>query len=288
MEPIINDGYLVSQSDYQVKVKYFENGRIEACLKVVKPLVQDMMHAASNYPAAYRPLRVGLAKTPEELEEAKEANRARAAQRAKQAVRHLCMAFDADRLLTLTYRENQEDRALFYKHFTKFLRLVRKSYPEFASVAVPELQDRGAWHMHLAIKGWVRISIIRQCWYKALGGTGKEEGDQTPGQVNIQGPKGRASVNRTWKATKLAAYISKYISKSFEDVETGLHRYFASRNLPKVPPSFRFWITGQNMAQAAFNLVRDLERRYDLHPDFGMYLSDDETCFWLNGRNACT
>ena len=80
-------------------------------------------------------------------------NRRRCANRARTAIRRVIMNADLDRLLTLTYRENITNTKKAWHDFTKFIRLVRKHYPNFVYVAVPEFQKRGAVHFHLSIRG---------------------------------------------------------------------------------------------------------------------------------------
>jgi hypothetical protein len=86
-------------------------------------------------------------------------------------------------------------------------------------VAVLERQQRGALHPHLAVKGFQDVRLLRRCWYKIVG--------NGQGQVNVRGPRAGSS------PVKLARYISKYISKDFDNMPRDFeeHRYFCSLGL---------------------------------------------------------
>lgn len=287
MEQILDDFLEPRQSDYYAKVKKFKNGRIEGVLKPVRPMKEDMLRAAENYPAAWQPLRVKAAKTEEELEAVRQENFIRASRRAKQMIRHSCMAMNADRLLTLTVRDENAPEAKcresFLASWKRFLRLLRKSYPEFLYVAVLELQQRGVYHMHIACQGWLQISTVRRCWYEALGGTADDKGSETKGQVDIQGPNRDRRLYRTWKTQNLAAYIAKYISKTFEECAMGIKRYFRAERIPEIPKTQTYWVSGTNMVEALKQFMTGLQFEHGLRFGSSMWLSDEGDIFWING-----
>lgn len=172
------------------------------------------------------PFRVNLgrpATAEEKPAEPTETNQERVARRAKQRIRWSAKAIGADRLLTLTYRDNQTDLTLAKAHLTKFVSMCRKRWPTFSYVAVPEQQKRGAWHWHLAIKGFVDVDRLRGFWYRAMGYkiTWSEGGKPvlrdvslTPGNVDIATPRSRGRKKRTWQIDRLCAYLSKYMTKA--------------------------------------------------------------------------
>lgn len=142
--------------------------------------------------------------------------RVKSAARARTSLRRTIQAGGFDAMLTLTYRENQTDIRLAWYHFNRFARLVRDALGTFRYVAVAERQKRGAWHLHVAVKGWQDLTLLRQCWKRA-GGDG-----------NIDVRKWHGPVQR------MASYMSKYISKSFtqeELAERSHHRYRRSHKL---------------------------------------------------------
>lgn len=192
-----------------------------------------------------------------ELEAKRLENIDRSARRAKLAVHHLVRQIGADHMLTLTTRENITDKAQFFEVFSRFIRLVReKDYFEkrssdgtlikkvlitrsqkrpYAYVAVPELQERGAYHMHIACVGRQDINLLRSCWYVALGGSVDDVKEAALGQVDVQFNKKRFSgESEIFKTFKLVGYLTKYISKSFEvSHQLGEKRYSSARSIPK-------------------------------------------------------
>jgi hypothetical protein len=93
---------------------------------------------------------------------------------------------------------------------------MRDALGKFSYVIVAERQKRGAWHFHLALRGWQNLPLIRACWRRAGG----------DGNVDVQpftGPN-----------HKMASYMSKYISKAFtldELDRASHHRYRRSQDL---------------------------------------------------------
>jgi hypothetical protein len=144
------------------------------------------------------------------------AARIKSASRARTSLRRTIQAGGFDAMLTLTYRENQTDIRRAWGDFNKFARAVRDAQGVFLYVAVAEQQKRGAWHLHVAVKGWQDLELLRRCWKRA-GGDG-----------NIDVRKWHGPVQR------MASYMSKYISKSFtqdELNERSHHRYRGSHKL---------------------------------------------------------
>lgn len=269
--------------DYMGKVREFSNRTFEMVVRVIRPMQRD---SAKERYEAFGDL--ALPKPKEELSESElEAIRAenwtRAVRRAKQRVRWLCNELAADRLLTLTYRENVQDRDRVKKDFTRFVRMVRKYEPEWGYVAILEKQDRGAYHVHCAVKGFQKIKVLRKLWYQALGGSGTEEGDQTPGQIDVTSPNARwGSRGREWKTNRLAAYISKYMHKTFDETATEKRRYWHAKDL-KAPEPERFWIGASNIAE----FVKSVHSRASfIYGDqiFDMWLSPDGELLYLSGQ----
>ncbi|WP_430733054.1 rolling circle replication-associated protein [Burkholderia stagnalis] len=92
-----------------------------------------------------------------------ESNLLDAAKRAKQQVRLRCKAIGADRMITLTYRENMQDKARLKRDFDALRRRLAK-LSTFLYVATPERQKRGAWHLHVAVKGRQNYRVLRSIW----------------------------------------------------------------------------------------------------------------------------
>jgi hypothetical protein len=185
-------------------------------------------HTATMSPEAYEMYRETCDNLSEEWhQEREQANRERAARRAKTRVRRMCKVMGVDALLTLTYRENQQDLQVTKRHLKEFVRRMRRLVPGFSYVAAFERQKRGAWHVHMAIHAlpftlpWAGVkvksySVVRAVWRKVVGDMGG----------NIDQARKKRHSRKT--PAQMAAYISKYILKAFEDGDDYSNRYSAS------------------------------------------------------------
>ena len=188
---------------FKVLLRDYGDGLVEATVTINRPA---------------RKKRHVIAERRELTDEKKEENRKRATRRARTAVRQSIMAASLDHLLTLTYRENQTDPALAWKHFARFMRLVRKRRggKTFAYVAVLERQKRGAIHVHAAVSGYQDVRLLRALWLEAIGGL--------DGNIDVQFFRQRLPT--------LARYLTKYITKDIEAQHgEGDHRYKRSRGI---------------------------------------------------------
>lgn len=139
-----------------------------------------------------------------------------AAKRAKRRVRHKCKLLQARYMLTLTTREIISDVNVMQKYFQEFVRRIRL-VGNFEYIATHELQKRGALHLHIAVANRQDYKLLWSIWHRVVG-VGE-------GRVHVTSGNKKASVNR------IAAYISKYISKSFLDGELNKRRYWASKGI---------------------------------------------------------
>jgi len=139
-----------------------------------------------------------------------------AAKRAKRKVRHKCKLLKAKYMLTLTTREIITDIDRMQRYFQEFVRRIRL-VGNFEYVATHELQKRGALHLHVAVANRQDYKLLWSIWHRVVG-----EGQ---GRVHVTSGNKKASVNR------IAAYISKYIAKSFEEGELNKRRYWASKGI---------------------------------------------------------
>lgn len=152
-------------------------------------------------------------------------NQEKAAARAKKRMRHLVKNMMADHLVTFTRREaeggeywNPEQWA---KAWDKFRRLLTRYIGEFPYVGILEKHKKGNYHLHVAWCGRVNVGIVRKMWLAALGG------GQGCGNIDAKKIKVPAGGDR---AARIARYISKYVSKCFEDdPRFNKKRYWASR-----------------------------------------------------------
>lgn len=184
----------------------------------------------------------------EKADERREANRQRAARRAKTRVRRSVKVLGLDALLTLTYRENQTDLALCKRHMKEFVRRIRRALPGFVYVAAFEQQQRGAWHVHMAIHALPRemaavngvkvksFNVVRAIWRSVVGELG--------GTIN-QAQRKRWSNQSTGK---LAAYLSKYMLKAFEDGDDWSNRYSGSSGI-EIPEAVKMRFRDAQLAE---------------------------------------
>lgn len=252
MDAIINPFEVENASDFSTPYEY-KLKTISFANKTVDFVMTKIKHKIPETKAAFKGFMTTYPKTltPEEQEEKRQENIRRSVTRAKQAVHHAVRSLGADHMLTLHTRENIQDRARFFEIFTRFVRLVREKdvhiingVPTLVSrkekrvwgyVAVSELQQRGAYHMHVACVGKQDLTLLRACWYVALGGSPSDKGSDVLGQVDVRYRErrfsGKTDIHKTFT---LVSYMTKYIVKSFEDSsDLGLRRYNASRDIPK-------------------------------------------------------
>jgi hypothetical protein len=193
-----------------------------------------------------------------DAEEKREANLKRSARRAKTRVRRLVKSMGCDSLLTLTYRENMTDLALSKAHLKEFVRRMRRVIPGFAYVAAWEQQQRGAWHVHLAVhrlpkqlpasngvkvKSW---NIVRAVWRSVVGELG--------GNIDERKRKARSK----FSASKLAGYLSKYMTKAYDDGDAWSNRFSASQH--SIPEPVRSVFRGESlnkMIELAYSFAAD-------------------------------
>ena len=163
----------------------------------------------------------------------REANDDDAGRRAKKNVRLCCKTIGADRMVTLTYRENMLDRVTALKHWKEFCRRLGR-HKLFHYVAVIEEQERGALHFHVAVAGRQMYALLRSIWQSVLG---VGEDGQQMGQVNVRDPhKFGFGVKG---AHKIASYIAKYCGKEMQCRDLNQKRYFRSRGV--VVPDVQYW-----------------------------------------------
>lgn len=151
--------------------------------------------------------------------------------RAKTSIRRKAMSLGADRMLTLTFKDNVTCIAEAWSVFKYFCKLMRKRYGKrWAYIAVPEYQKRGAVHFHLAVSDFYLANTVRKLWLRACGNRG--------GNIDITSP--RKAGKNSWNPKRIANYISKYISKT-DSVEFNKRRYSSGGEI-KTPEPERGWL----------------------------------------------
>jgi len=151
--------------------------------------------------------------------------------RARSNIRRKALSMSADRMLTLTFRDNVTDVDEAWSVFKYFCKLMRKRYREkFQYIAVPEFQKRGAVHFHMAIGHYFHANTVRRLWHRAVGHRG--------GNIDITSPKKFGK--KSWNPKRIANYISKYISKA-EIVDFNKRRYSTGGKI-QLPDPQRGWL----------------------------------------------
>lgn len=176
--------------------------------------------------------------TPEQAEELAEEKRAKAlksaAMRAKTTCRRVIITEGFNELMTLTYRVNQEDRELAKRHFKEWVRRMKAALGgSFRYCAAFEKQDRGSMHVHLATHKLPKHGTRKGVKIKAFDlGTsiwrsivGKDNG------LCFVGGKKHGKFRRKWTLAKMAAYVSKYITKDYESAPAESNRYSRSNGV---------------------------------------------------------
>ncbi|MEW1781297.1 hypothetical protein AB0305_03755 [Arthrobacter sp. NPDC080086] len=194
------------------------------------------------------------------------------ARRARQAIRLRCKAIAASVMLTLSTRQPITELDEFLKLFDRFRRIMSKARI-FHYVAVPELQKRGAWHLHIAVEGRVARHFAIRAWLRVVGGKGK-------GYCHIRNPNGGKG-RGAWEVHKLADYISKYIGKDVDGHELNRKRYWTSRGIV-VPQRqvYGNWGNYPSMYEALKPILADLHRDFGVH-DLVAYVSARDGSFWM-------
>jgi hypothetical protein len=173
----------------------------------------------------------------------REASELAAGKRAKKNVRLCCKEIGADRMVTLTYRENMVDRDRALGDWKKFCRRLGKT-KAFYYVAVIEMQQRGAIHFHVAVRGRQSYQLLRSIWQDVVG---LDQEGRKMGQVNVRDPH-RFGFGKNG-AHKLASYIAKYCSKQMEVRDLNEKRYFRSRGIV-LPESVSWRLASTSMLHA--------------------------------------
>lgn len=276
--------------EYRAKLVEIVHGQYELSVTTVNPI--NVINARMGFnPLLDCGRRIDFAD--DEREQRDEENKKRAAKRAKQTTRHLVKASLADHMLTFSYRKNETDKKTVVKHWHEFVRLFRVRFPDWSYVAVVEKQDRGAFHIHVAVKGRQEIKWLRRCWLKAIGQPNEEVGDwynhgvklgeKSLGAVDVRAPGARWGGKGKWRRDKLSAYLTKYIGKDYEESEKGAKKYWASRNIEK-PVIKRFWLKAKTYLEAireAHGHIND--RRVD---NMNIWACQRSGVVWITGEVA--
>jgi len=155
----------------------------------------------------------------------------RVVRRARKKIRCLTR-FNACRYLwTLTRRGGMPSYDEALRFWKKFCRIVKRSYPDFGAVAVPEvhkggLANDGTYHIHFAVREFYEVKVLRAAWYRCVGFT--PEG-KTMGQVDAKAPP-RGVFDPYHISNYLMKYISKEIVVAVGDRSRFEHYYWVTKS----------------------------------------------------------
>lgn len=271
---------LGKDANYRVTVRQFDE-MIEITSRVINHQWETARSENCGLVAPRRKER-NTDMTDEDRQRKDDENKLRSVRRARQGVRWMVQRLQADHMLTLTYRENMQDIDRLKIDFDHFRRLVQARYPDWKYVAIREKQERGAYHLHIALKGFQNINFLRTCWHTVLGCLGKT-GQHALGNIDVTRPKGQSkSTYYQWRQDRLAAYMTKYLHKEFDTLEHHSKRYWASRGAPK-PSIKRYWLGSQNIIEMIKDVL-DIAMVHGLDDGKSYYQNKDQTLLFLSGR----
>lgn len=123
--------------------------------------------------------------------------------------------------ITLTFEENMKDIESVNKMFNNFTKQIRRHKKDFAYIAIPEFQKRGAVHYHLLSN----ISMLDQdlIYSQKDAPNFKHVKYWRHGFTSVEIMKGDIK--------KLIGYISKYMTKNIDNRLFNKKRFFYSQNL---------------------------------------------------------
>lgn len=185
----------------------------------------------------------------------REASAQRCAARARTQVRRHVMAHGLDHMVTFTFRENVQDIDDAWRAWDKFRRLVEaRTGKKLHYVVVPERQKRGAWHFHVAVRGFVPVALWRALWRRCT-------------------PDGQGTVHarylRAVSRIGIVRYLAKYLTKAFgERDQLNRRRYAIARGMHVVPALERMSSAVDDCVQALRELFG--EPSYVVQPAQGV------------------
>lgn len=202
---------------------------------------KDMLPGSLKFDQHERALAEKKAKRDAEEQAERDAEVLRkSASRSKTTARRGIIAERFNEMMTITYRQDQPDRDLCRKHFKEWVRRMKRALGGvFRYVAAFERQERGSMHVHLAChKLASRVNyqgekiksyeLGTRIWRSIVG---ENNGLCFLGGKDRFGRPRRGHMS----LARMAAYVSKYILKDYEDVPKGENRFSRSIGAPEVP-----------------------------------------------------
>jgi hypothetical protein len=252
----------------------FDAGGFEATIRCLD--VQALVDARMR-PRGYR----------KPVAERSERDVLRAVARAKKMLRHGVKRLGCDHLLTLTTREAENTPESLAQKWKAFVRRYRDySKDEFPYVSIPERHPSNPkhWHLHVAIRGRLKLKIARQIWWAVCGGRGLGNVDVRYIKVGVN-PVTGAPKGPLVRAEKIARYISRYMTKDpIFAHRPDKKRYWRSEfDLPEVR---RYWLkTRPSQGADSLHLaLQEFPDRFGLTGGEGLslFVFPDGSGVWIN------
>ena len=201
---------------YQAKTFHYPDGGVETVAWSADSLPQGMPDPER------REVRKALLQGFEGLIRVTKLRSEESVRRAKTKVRRLARSMGLDRMLTFTTREAVNSRDDLVEDWDRFRRELMRENPGFRYVAVvePHPSNPGHFHIHVGVRGFHDVNVLRRCWHKVLRRRIKCEG--SPGNVQVE-------KKRSGDPERLAKYLAKYLGKSMLDSEQGRKSYWHNR-----------------------------------------------------------
>ncbi|MDQ7981948.1 hypothetical protein QYH69_32510 [Paraburkholderia sp. SARCC-3016] len=159
-------------------------------------------------------------------------------ERSKRMIRQRCKAIGADRMLTFSTRSNESSIEVWAKWWDAFRRRMNR-LKDFHYVAVLERQERGAWHIHVAVSGRQDWKLLRSIWLSVLRDS-NTDGTTYDSIKDFEKYLVRRQLSGKGRAMRhlIATYIAKYVGKSAGATAFNKKRYWTSKGivLPEVVP----------------------------------------------------
>jgi hypothetical protein len=269
----VNYPIYVEREHYLATVHGFDAGGFEATVRRVD--LQELVNLKSRPRGIRKP-----------KEERSEEDMIRAVRRAKKTVRHAVKTIGATHLMTLTTRQAEnspEELAVQWKRFVRSYRPF--SGDNFAYVAVPERHPTNPrhWHLHVAVRGRVKLNLARPIWWNCCGGRGQGNIDVKHIKVGVHRITGTVP-GPLVRAEKIARYISKYMSKDLIFAHRpDKKRYWRSEF--DLPEARRYWLKARpgSGAETLALALREFLDRFGLTGEALSYFTfPDGSGFWVS------
>lgn len=156
-------------------------------------------------------------------------NKFRSIRRTKQTIKDYVLSNQFDMFWTLTYSKNRESDIECIKRMQNWVKRKREKYGKFSYIIIPERHKNGCLHFHMLTKGY-KGSIVD---------SGKKNKRGQPVYNADSWSHGFSTVvkikNSIEDTSKVASYVTKYITKQIDDVHFGKNarRYWSSKGLVK-------------------------------------------------------